>query len=64
VPEAAGDSPAEPARSIAPPGQNHSLDLDLPPLAEPEPADPQPAPAPSAPKADEAKPVSPSGTPT
>ncbi|RAP63695.1 twin arginine-targeting protein translocase TatB [Achromobacter sp. HZ01] len=59
------DAPAEPERSIAPPGQNHSLDLDLPPAAQPAPAAaPQPAPAPSAPKADEAKPVLPSGTPT
>ncbi|MGE8687449.1 MAG: Sec-independent protein translocase protein TatB [Achromobacter sp.] len=63
---AAAQAPAEPARTIAPPGQNHNLDLDLPPAAEPAPAAaaPQPAPAPSAPKADEAKPVSPSGTPT
>ncbi|QCS62918.1 Sec-independent protein translocase subunit TatB [Achromobacter denitrificans] len=66
TPQVAGETPAEAARTIAPPGQNHSLDLDLPPVAEPVPAAaaPQPAPAPSAPKADEAKPVSPSGTPT
>ncbi|MDT4823790.1 Sec-independent protein translocase protein TatB [Achromobacter agilis] len=66
TPEAAAEAPAEPVRTIAPPGQNHSLDLDLPPAAEPAPAAaaPQPAPAPSAPKADEAKPVLPSGTPT
>ena len=66
TPEVAGETPAEAARTIAPPGQIHSLDLDLPPVAEPVPAAaaPQPAPAPSAPKADEAKPVSPSGTPT
>lgn len=64
-PETAADVPAEPARTIAPPGQNHNLDLDLPPAAEPAPAAaPQPAPAPSAPNAGEAKPVSPSGTPT
>ncbi|WP_367351237.1 Sec-independent protein translocase protein TatB [Achromobacter animicus] len=62
---------AEPARTIAPPSQNHNLDLDLP-AAEPAPrpaAAPQPpAPAPSAPAADvaapAAKPVSPSGTPS
>ncbi|HEY9270964.1 MULTISPECIES: Sec-independent protein translocase protein TatB [Achromobacter] len=67
-PAAASDTPAEPERSIAPPpGQNHSLDLDLPPVAIPAPAATQP-PAPSAPKADDAapaaKPVAPSGTPT
>ena len=67
-PAAAGDAPAEPERSIAPPaGQNHSLDLDLPPMAVPTPAAIQ-QPAPSAPKADDAapaaKPVAPSGTPT
>ncbi|MGY6268120.1 Sec-independent protein translocase protein TatB [Achromobacter denitrificans] len=66
APDAAGDTPADSARTIAPPGQNHNLDLDIP--AAPEPATaaaaPQPALAPSAPKADEAKPVSPSGTPT
>ncbi|MGS1008068.1 Sec-independent protein translocase protein TatB [Achromobacter anxifer] len=67
-PAAAGDAPAEPERSIAPPpGQNHSLDLDLPPMAVPAPAATQ-QPAPSAPKADDAapaaKPVAPSGTPT
>lgn len=64
-------APAEPARTIAPPSQNHNLDLDLP-AAEPAPrpaAAPQPpAPAPSAPAADvaapAAKPVSPSGTPS
>lgn len=62
----------EPARTIAPPGQSHNLDLDLPPAAESSPAAPpasqQPAPAPRAPKADDAapaaKPVPPSGTPT
>ncbi len=71
----AADSPAEPARTIAPPSQNHNLDLDLPaaepapvPNADPRPAAPQqqPAPAPSATAADvaapAAKPVSPSGT--
>ncbi|MDH1525047.1 Sec-independent protein translocase protein TatB [Achromobacter mucicolens] len=70
----AADTPAEPARSIAPP-QNRNLDLDLPaaepapvPNADPRPAAPQqqPAPAPSATAADvaapAAKPVSPSGT--
>ncbi|CAB3879886.1 Sec-independent protein translocase protein TatB [Achromobacter animicus] len=64
-------APAEPARTIAPPSQNHNLDLDLP-AAEPAPrpaaAPQQPAPAPSAPAADvaapAAKPVSPSGTPS
>ncbi len=68
-------APAEPARTIAPPNQNHNLDLDLP-AAEPAPRPaaasqeptPQPAPAPSAPAADvaapSAKPVSPSGTPS
>ncbi|WP_313369408.1 Sec-independent protein translocase protein TatB [Achromobacter animicus] len=64
-------APAELARTIAPPSQNHNLDLDLP-AAEPAPrpaAAPQPpAPAPSAPAADvaapAAKPVSPSGTPS
>lgn len=63
--------PVEPARTIAPPSQNHNLDLDLP-AAEPAPrpaaAPQQPAPAPSAPAADvaapAAKPVSPSGTPS
>ena len=67
----AAGAPAEPARTIAPPSQNHNLDLDLP-AAEPAPrpaAAPQsPAPAPSAPAADvaapAAKPVSPSGTPS
>jgi sec-independent protein translocase protein TatB len=67
----AADTPADPARTIAPPSQNHSLDLDLP-AAEPAPrpaAAPQPpAPAPRAPAADAAapaaKPVSPSGTPS
>ncbi|MGV2865400.1 Sec-independent protein translocase protein TatB [Achromobacter sp. AGC39] len=63
----------EPARTIAPPSQNHSLDLDLPPAADTAtaPAAPipsQPAPAPRAPPADDAapaaKPVPPSGTPT
>jgi sec-independent protein translocase protein TatB len=71
----AADTPAEPARTIAPPSQNHNLDLDLPaaepqpaPNADPRPAAPQhqPAPAPSATAADvaapAAKPVSPSGT--
>ncbi|MDH1177583.1 Sec-independent protein translocase protein TatB [Achromobacter mucicolens] len=71
----AADTPAEPARTIAPPSQNHNLDLDLPaaepapvPSADPRPAAPQqqPAPAPSATAADvaapAAKPVSPSGT--
>lgn len=61
----------ESARTIAPPSQNHNLDLDLP-AAEPAPrpatAPQQPAPAPSAPAADvaapAAKPVSPSGTPS
>jgi len=65
----AAGAPAEPARTIAPPSQNHNLDLDLP-AAEPAPrpaaAPQQPAPAPSAPAADvaapAAKPVSPSGT--
>src|SRR6478752_5462844 len=33
----AADTPAEPARTIAPPSQNHNLDLDLP-AAEPQPA--------------------------
>ena len=64
-------APAQPARTIAPPSQNHNLDLDLP-AAEPAPrpaaAPQQPAPAPSAPAADvaapAAKPVSPSGTPS
>jgi len=64
-------APAEPARTIAPPSQNHNLVLDLP-AAEPAPrpaaAPQQPAPAPSAPAADvaapAAKPVSPSGTPS
>lgn len=62
---------AEPARTIAPPSQNHNLDLDLPaaePAARPATAPQQPAPAPSAPAADvaapAAKPVSPSGTPS
>lgn len=62
----------EPARTIAPPGQSHNLDLDLPSASESSPAAPpasqQPAPAPRAPKADDAapaaKPVPPSGTPT
>lgn len=71
----AADTPAEPARSIAPPSQNRNLDLDLPaaepapvPNADPRPAAPQQqrAPAPSATAADvaapAAKPVSPSGT--
>lgn len=71
----AADTPAEPARTIAPPSQNHNLDLDLPaaepqpvPNADPRPAAPQqpPAPAPSATAADvaapAAKPVSPTGT--
>lgn len=69
----AADPAIEPARTIAPPGQNHSLDLDLPPPADAGaapavPAQQQPAPAPRAPTADEpaptAKPVPPSGTPT
>lgn len=69
----AGDAPVEPARTIAPPGQNHSLDLELPAVPAPAPvpaasAPQQPAPAPRAPKADDAapaaKPVTPSGTPT
>lgn len=67
TPVIVGDSAVEPARTIAPPGQNHSLDLDLP-AAEPVAAPQQPAPAPSAPKADDAapaaKPVLPSGTPS
>lgn len=67
TPVIVGDSSVEPARTIAPPGQNHSLDLDLP-AAEPVAAPQQPAPAPSAPKADDAapaaKPVLPSGTPS
>lgn len=71
----AADTSAEPARTIAPPSQNHNLDLDLPaaepqpaPNVEPRPAVPQqqPAPAPSATAVDvaapAAKPVSPSGT--
>ncbi|MFJ3462994.1 Sec-independent protein translocase protein TatB [Achromobacter spanius] len=65
-------APAEPARTIAPPSQNHNLDLDLPsaepaprpaaalqqptPQPTPQPA-PQPAPAPSAPAADVAAPA-------
>jgi len=65
------DASDEPARTIAPPSQNHNLDLDLP-AAEPAPrpaaAPQQPAPAPSAPAADvaapAAKPVSPSGPPS
>ncbi len=72
---APADAPAEPARTIAPPGQNHNLDLDLPaaepaPLpAAPHPASPQqPAAAPSAPQPDDAappaRPVPPSGTPS
>ncbi|MDR6603374.1 sec-independent protein translocase protein TatB [Achromobacter deleyi] len=69
----AGDASVEPARTIAPPGQNHSLDLELPAVPAPAPvpaasAPQQPAPAPRAPKADDAapaaKPVTPSGTPT
>ncbi|UAN01600.1 Sec-independent protein translocase protein TatB [Achromobacter mucicolens] len=73
----AADTPAEPARTIAPPSHNHNLDLDLPavepapvPNADPRPAAPQqqPAPAPSATAADvaapAAKPVSPTGTPS
>ncbi|EHK67013.1 Sec-independent protein translocase protein TatB [Achromobacter arsenitoxydans] len=70
APAATPETPAEPARTIAPPGQNQNLDLDLP-AAEPAPvpaAPQQPAPAPSAPKADDAapaaKPVLPSGTPS
>jgi sec-independent protein translocase protein TatB len=63
APVIVGEPSTEPARTIAPPGQNHSLDLDLP-AAAPQ----QPAPAPSAPKADDAapaaKPVLPSGTPS
>lgn len=35
---ATADNAADPVRTIAPPGQNHSLDLDLPPLTEPEPS--------------------------
>lgn len=70
APVIVGDAPAEAARAIAPPGQNHSLDLDLPatpepaatpaasPAAAPAAAAPQqPAPAPSAPKADDAAPA-------
>lgn len=34
----ASTAPAEAARTIAPPGQNHSLDLDLPAVSEPRPA--------------------------
>ncbi len=72
APAPAASAPAEPARTIAPPGQSHNLDLDLPPASESSPAAPpasqQPAPAPRAPKADDAapaaKPVPPSGTPT
>jgi sec-independent protein translocase protein TatB len=81
APVIVGDAPAagalaepapEPARTIAPPGQSHNLDLDLPPASESSPAAPPasqpPAPAPRAPKADDAapaaKPVPPSGTPT
>lgn len=76
APAPAASAPAEPApeptRTIAPPGQSHNLDLDLPPASESSPATPpasqQPAPAPRAPKADDAapaaKPVPPSGTPT
>lgn len=72
APVIVGDTPAEPARSIAPPGQNHALDLEPPPAAaaasRAAAASQQPAPAPSAPKADDAapaaKPVLPSGTPT
>ncbi|WMD19057.1 Sec-independent protein translocase protein TatB [Achromobacter seleniivolatilans] len=75
-----GDTSADAARSIAPPAQNHNLNLDLSPSAEPvlvqaptpapahAAAPQQPAAAPSAPKADDAapaaKPVPPSGTPT
>ncbi|WAI84022.1 MULTISPECIES: Sec-independent protein translocase protein TatB [Achromobacter] len=72
--EPAPDSVPEPTRTIAPPGQSHNLDLDLPPAsatsstAAAPPAPQQPAPAPRAPKADDAapaaKPVPPSGTPT
>lgn len=68
------DAVPEPTRTIAPPGQSHSLDLDLPPASAPSstaaaaPAPQQPAQAPRAPKADDAapaaKPVPPSGTPT
>lgn len=67
----AADASADPAGTIAPPSQNHNLDLDLPPAeptARPVAAPQQPAPAPSAPAADvaapAAKPVSPSGTPS
>lgn len=80
APAPAASAPVEPmpepapetARTIAPPGQSHNLDLDLAPASEPSPVAPpasqQPAPAPRAPKADDAapaaKPVPPSGTPT
>jgi len=76
APAPAASAPAEPApepaRTIAPPGQSHNLDLDLPSASESStaapPASQQPAPAPRAPKADDAapaaKPVPPSGTPT
>jgi len=71
TPVIVGDAGAEAGRSIAPPGQNHNLDLDLPAAGSapvPAAAAQQPAPAPSAPKADDAapaaKPVPPSGTPS
>ncbi|CAB3663554.1 Sec-independent protein translocase protein TatB [Achromobacter pestifer] len=70
APVIVGDAPADAARTIAPPGQNHSLDLDLPAAPTPDStpaaipasapaaaAPPQPAPAPSAPKADDAAPA-------